>query len=374
MASNLAVIPWNGEANKAVAKIDENSRPEGGRWALFLKAIQSPTSGRTMDQVYTTLGKAVEKQANRAAFVFGLGPQVVAQKIKVYFGNADETVQRLDLLATSVPPKLEKRCSKLMKYALPTESANVQCQAFKNIVHLVTSFPGLRVVLLRTKFLDAAPSLDTLSELWGCSSGGSDDNWEFWKILAATSLSQSTISTVVEGSLVLDLSNCQQEGLSVVEQLMVQHDCSDSQYSSALCLRYLGAILGFPAFWQDMAKTRCYVVNKLCSELVKVLKDIGVDILALGPIEESERPFDYEGVDLLATNLLTGVLGWFNKPDPNDWTKQPWYKSFKEVLQLLRRPRASELLPNAFACATNSFNEQLPIAFEDAELELVVDG
>ena len=72
-----------------------------------------------MDQVYTSLGKAVETQANRVAYTFGLGPQVVAQKIKVYFGNGDETVQRLELLAASVPPKLEKRCSKLMKYALP---------------------------------------------------------------------------------------------------------------------------------------------------------------------------------------------------------------------------------------------------------------
>ena len=78
-------------------------------------------------------------------------------------------------------------------------------------------------------------------------------------------------------------------------------------------------------------------MNKLCSELVKVFKDIGVDILALGPIDESELPFDYEGVDLLATNLLTGVLGWFNKLDQNDWAKQLWYESFKEVLQLLRR-------------------------------------
>ncbi|KAJ6480849.1 hypothetical protein C8R45DRAFT_1100433 [Mycena sanguinolenta] len=125
---------------------------------------------------------------------------------------------------------------------------------------------------------------------------------------------------------------------------------------------------------QDMAETRCYVVNKLCSKLVKIFKDIGVDILALGPNEESEPPFDYEGVDLLATNLLTGVLGWFNKLDPNDWTKQPWYGSFKEAVQLLRRPRTGELLPNAFACATSSFNEQLPTAYEDAELELVVDG
>ncbi|KAF7370238.1 hypothetical protein MSAN_00654600 [Mycena sanguinolenta] len=374
MASSLAVIPWNAESNKAVAKIDENSHPEGGRWALLLKAIWSPTPGRTMDQVYTTLGKAVEAQANRAAYALGLGPQVVAQKIKVYFGNREETIQQLELLATAVPPKLEKRCLKLMKYALLTESANVQHQAFKNIVHLVTSFPGLRLVFLHTKFLNASPSLDTVCQLWNHSSGSPDEDWEFWKILAATCLTEPDISTIVEGSPVSNLSNCQQEGLSVVEQLMIQHDCLDSQYSSALVLRYLGAILGFPAFWQDIGKIRCYVVNKLCSKLVKVFKDLGVDILALGPIEESELPFDYEGVDLLAINILTGVLCWFNKLNQNDWAKQPWYGSFKEVLQLLRSPRAGELLPHSSAHAISSFEGKLPTILEDAELELVVDG
>ncbi|KAF7370247.1 High osmolarity signaling protein SHO1 [Mycena sanguinolenta] len=374
MASSLAVIPWNAESNKAVTKIDENSRPEGGKWALLLKAIRSPTSGRTLDQVYTTLGKALETQANRAAYALGLGPQVVAQKIKVYFGNGDETIQRLELLATTVPPKLEKRCLKLMKYALPTESANVQCQAFENIVHLVTSFPGLRVVFLRTKFLNASPPLDTISQLWDRSLGCLNEDWEFWKILAATCLSECANSTIVEGSSISDLTNCQYGGLSVVEQLMVQHDCSDSQYSSALSLRYLGGILGFPVFWQDMGETHSYVVNKLCFKLVKVFKDIGVDILALGPIEESVPPFDYEGVDLLATNILTGVLCWFNKLNQNDWAKQPWYETFKEVVQLLRKPRAGELLPHSSACAASSFEEKLPTVFEDAELELVVDG
>ncbi|KAF7370231.1 High osmolarity signaling protein SHO1 [Mycena sanguinolenta] len=373
MASSLAVIPWNAESNKAVAKIDENSRPEGGRWALFFKAIQSPTSGRTMDQVYTTLGKALEMQANRAAYAFGLGPQVVAQKIKIYFGKGEETIQRLELLATTVPPKLEKRCLKLMKYALPTESANVQHQAFKNIVHLVTSFPGLRLVFLRTKCLDTSPSLDTISQLWN-HSGCPDEDWEFWKILAATCLSECTISTIVEGSSISDLTNCQHGGLSVIEQLMVQHDCSDSQYSSALSLRYLGGILGFSAFWQDMGETHCYVVNKLCSKLVKVFKDIGVDVLALGPIEESELPFDYEGVDLLATNLLTGVLNWFNKLDQDNWAKQPWYETFKEVVQLLYKPRAGELLPCSSVFAASHFEEIFLTVFQDAELKLVVDG
>jgi hypothetical protein len=70
--------------------------------------------------------------------------------------------------------------------------------------------------------------------------------------------------------------------------------------------------------------------------MVQVLKDIGVDIPSLGPIEASEAPFDYGGVDFLATTLLGGFSNWFGKLDQKDWAMQPWYQSFTQVLQLLR--------------------------------------
>jgi hypothetical protein len=69
--------------------------------------------------------------------------------------------------------------------------------------------------------------------------------------------------------------------------------------------------------------------------MARNLKDIGVDILALGPIDESEPPFDYEGVDLLATTILTGVSDWFKKLIKEDWSVKPWYDSFMQFLQLL---------------------------------------
>jgi hypothetical protein len=69
----------------------------------------------------------------------------------------------------------------------------------------------------------------------------------------------------------------------------------------------------------------------------RVLKDIGVDILALGPAEESEPPFDYQGVDFLATTILTGLSNWLVKLAPEDWPIQPWFDGFREFLQLLRR-------------------------------------
>jgi hypothetical protein len=69
----------------------------------------------------------------------------------------------------------------------------------------------------------------------------------------------------------------------------------------------------------------------------QVLKDIGVDILALGPAEESEPPFDYEGVDFLAVTILAGIFSWLLKLDREDWPLRPWFECCREFVQLLRR-------------------------------------
>jgi hypothetical protein len=78
------------------------------------------------------------------------------------------------------------------------------------------------------------------------------------------------------------------------------------------------------------------VAKKLCGSMVRVLKDLGVDILALGLIDELEPPFDYDGVDLVASRILGGLFDWFRKLDQEDWPVQPWYESFTEFLHLLR--------------------------------------
>jgi hypothetical protein len=113
-----ALVPWNPPAKGTVTKT-EDTRPDGGRWALMLNGFLSPSPGRTLDRVYTSLGKVLETQANRAAYNIGLGPHIVAKKIKSYLGNGEERVLQLASLDTSIPLKLEKWCHKLMKYALP---------------------------------------------------------------------------------------------------------------------------------------------------------------------------------------------------------------------------------------------------------------
>jgi hypothetical protein len=118
-ALTLWTPPWTLPATNGTVTVQENSRPEGGRWALFLNAFLSPSPGRTLDRVYTAAGKVLETQANRVAYKLGLGPHVIAGKIKLHFGDGEHRVQQLELLRITVPPKLEKRCLKLMKYSLP---------------------------------------------------------------------------------------------------------------------------------------------------------------------------------------------------------------------------------------------------------------
>jgi hypothetical protein len=235
-----ALVPWDPQSNQAVAKIEDNC-PDG-RWALILSGVFSSSPGRTLGRVYTSLGKVLETHANRAAYSFGLGPHVVAQKIKSHFGNGTERVLQLETLHTSISPRLEKWCHKLMRYALPcvchmmsklnltmllrTESEITQSRAFKDIVDIVTLFPGLRALLLHAKYIEGVTSTEDISSLWNRIDGLPDDELRFWKMLAATCLADTTISAILEDSTVPLRTTCDAEGLSVIEQLLIEHDCS----------------------------------------------------------------------------------------------------------------------------------------------------
>ncbi|KAJ7683059.1 hypothetical protein B0H14DRAFT_2655024 [Mycena olivaceomarginata] len=62
------------------------------------------------------------------------------------------------------------------------------------------------------------------------------------------------------------------------------------------------------------------------------------------------------------------------KLDRDDWAMQPWYRSFIQVLQLLREPRAVELLPYSSASATSTFDDVLPTIYQDRVLNVMVDN
>jgi hypothetical protein len=102
----------------------------------------------------------------------------------------------------------------------------MQCQAFRDIVDLVTRFPGLRLLFLLGTHLDIPTLKDTISTLWDRSTGSPNEEWTFWKTLAETCLTEITISTILDEKSVSDLCDCQEGGLSVIEQLLLEHDSS----------------------------------------------------------------------------------------------------------------------------------------------------
>ncbi|KAJ6497316.1 hypothetical protein C8R45DRAFT_1093710 [Mycena sanguinolenta] len=89
------------------------------RWAAILN--YNPTPGRTLYEVYSTVGQALETRTNRIAHRLGLGPDVAAQKITAFFGTGEERELRLTALRNDheIPAKLEKECTKPMGYTLP---------------------------------------------------------------------------------------------------------------------------------------------------------------------------------------------------------------------------------------------------------------
>ncbi|KAF7358039.1 Metacaspase type II [Mycena venus] len=275
-------------------------------------------------------------------------------------------------------PKLEKHCRKLMRYTLPTESATTQSQAFKEITDLVTLFPGLRSFLLRSKSLQKATSKQAISALWDRSVGPPDDKWMFWQTLAATCLSDTRISAIVEESTVPQRANCATEGPGVIERLLLEivverdESSATSKTYAAICIRYLGGILDLPGFWSDMGIVHSWVARKLCSEMIAMLKNIGADILKLGRKDEPDPLLDYDGLDFLATAILSGLLDWFNKLHQEDWAVQPWFERLCTFVQLLRQPRSAELLPISSAFATSAFEDVLPTKYQNVELEMMI--
>jgi hypothetical protein len=109
---------------------------------------------------------------------------------------------------------------------LRAESAETQSQAFKDIVEIITLFPGLRALCLHAKYIEGATSIEDISSLWSQDNGPPDDKWTFWQLLAATCLADTTICTILENSTISLLTSCDVGELSVIERLLVEYNCS----------------------------------------------------------------------------------------------------------------------------------------------------
>ncbi|KAJ7834955.1 hypothetical protein B0H14DRAFT_3708770 [Mycena olivaceomarginata] len=212
---------------------------------------------------------------------------------------------------------IEKQCLKPREIYRAHRISKYTMSAFKEIVDLATLLSRSPDSFnCKQKFLDNATSLDTISVLWDRPSGPPDKEWTFWQTLAATCLADTVIS-------------------ALTEKIVGEHDCGVSKYTSALSLAVFGRSPQSAWILAKLGHAHTLVADKLCCRMVWVLKDIGVDIPALGLIEEA--PVDYHGVDLLATALLGGSfkLGLINLTRGIGSSK-PWYEGFAQVLQLLR--------------------------------------
>lgn len=113
-----ALILWVPYTDRAIVDTTEDS-PSQRIWAVVLNSFLNPSTGRTLDRVYSSLGRALENQANHAAHALGLGPDVATQKIKSYFGTGEQRCLQLEALRNSMAPELEKLCRRLLRYTMP---------------------------------------------------------------------------------------------------------------------------------------------------------------------------------------------------------------------------------------------------------------
>ncbi|KAJ7840700.1 hypothetical protein B0H14DRAFT_2587289 [Mycena olivaceomarginata] len=324
---------WNCNGARELTPTKEEDGP------CFSMLFLSPSPGRTLDRVYTAAGKVLETQANRVAYKLGLGSSFIAGKLNCTLGRGNTGCNSWSSSESQSRQSSRKRCLKLMKYSLPTESANTQCQAFKEAVDLATLFPGLRVLFLQTKVLDNATSLDTISSLWDQSTGPPDKNghsgrnWlqPAWQILQASKIYKCTLPAVFGWS---------------------------SQSTWVL------ADFGIHT----------------CSRRRQVVLPNGPDAeghwggISLPWVLIEEAPVDYDGVDLLATTLLGGPfqLGLANciaRIGPTNHGTKVLHKFFS----CCGEPRAAELLPCASVSATTTFEDILPTTYQDRVLNVMVD-
>ncbi|KAF7343073.1 Mitogen-activated protein kinase [Mycena venus] len=357
--------------------------------ALFRNSLKAGAVGRTMENAFSRLEAVVDEPVNRLAHKLGWGPNAVADKIIDSFGVGEQRVSSLIAVQMElkiqkedkepapkiqVPLKLKNRCSKLVKYTLPKEAPDMRCQAFQRIVQLTTLFPGLRLLFLRSDYIQSCKQTqvsiaDRISELWDRCAGLPDDEWKFWRSFAKLCLTDTPVSSLLEKFPIRCLKTEPSASISVIEELLRTHGSCDNAMDilAALCMRSLGEIVALDEFWVQLktdktmdfelaaTETPHTAVNMLCLTMIRTLQD-------LEPAETGPSPFDYEGVDILADAILTRVSDRFEDLDPTDWRVELWYPNFCQVVQLLHQPWCAERLPHSYKRAiSDSFKRRIAL-------------
>ncbi|KAJ7759528.1 ankyrin repeat-containing domain protein [Mycena metata] len=343
--------------------------------------------GNTMNHTLGHLGRAALKAWGDRAHQAGQGPRAVATNIMSLFGEEDDRVGNLAALQTKLKiPKdtiekddekevevkkridlwaLETQCSRFMKYTLNKQTVEMQCVAFQRLVELTTMFPGLRLMLLRSEHIRPSKPTrleDNISALWDRShTGWSPDDiaeWRFWRSFAEMCLSEAQISSRIERCHIPRVvQDHGKDGCLIGELSQVYRHCDTAtEVMNALSIRYLGQIVALPKFWEhvkaaDPARKDCSAaphttVDKLCVMMRKTLGDL--ESKGTKPL-----PFDYEGVDLLASTLLKGgtdILETVGEDFAPNYVGK-WHSHFRMVVKHLRREWCKEYLPDSYHLA-----------------------
>ncbi|KAJ6544411.1 hypothetical protein B0H19DRAFT_1267682 [Mycena capillaripes] len=311
--SNDSSLVVRHSSHSVIAR-DASSQPAGDMHIL----PRGP--GRTLYEIYASLGSAAEASANRAAHILGLGPLAVAARIAAYFGEQHDRERKVKELGNTPSRRLQRDCSRLMAYALPSETAATQMNAFKGIIDLTTQYPGLRRLFLNGRYVRGLElSEAALSLLWDRDFCGPE--WHFFRHFAAACLADSDISLMLEAS---PQWTCVDNvrGLSVVERLVVAADCEGpSDFSPFIAIRYLGGILELQSFWLQTGCIYEAAVNKISAKAALFLKDIGIDSLE----DEETGPSDIGGTDNLCKALLQGTQAWMVGREDADLKGEFWY-------------------------------------------------
>jgi hypothetical protein len=101
-------------------------------------------------------------------------------------------------------------------------------QAFQRIIQLTALFPGLRLLFLRSDYIQSCAQTETsfedrISELWDPCDGSPDDEWNFWRSFAKLCLTDTPVSSLLEKSPIRHLKTEPSASISVIEELSRTH-------------------------------------------------------------------------------------------------------------------------------------------------------
>ncbi|KAF7358372.1 hypothetical protein MVEN_00887200 [Mycena venus] len=332
------------------------------------------TTGRLVNKWFSDGGALAGRIADRLVGP-QRGPDDIFEEIISHFGTEEHRVSCLAALPNGAPPEVEQKCSELVKHTLPSQKTGpkVQLLAFQHIVTLATLLPGLRLLFLRSKELQGKASKDSLEELWKRPDNWMNEEWEFWRSFASICLSETCISGVLEECPVEELANCQIEngGRCVIDRL-ISEASDNTNFSDALCIRYLAGILALPGFWRALESTRCHRVTKrICMMMIQVLEDLDVDVKKSEPTQLR----DYDGIDFLVDTILYRISIWLRGIDPPKRRDQPWYAKFLKVVDLICKSRSAKELPRSYNRAiSESFVSLITGVFTDLPDDIRVEA